>query len=228
MSNEFEDSSLPSGSFDLTILETGQRYVADNFAFDVDSTLLQTMDAQGRVNRQKVIQKSISGSADVQLEDRDTDLPATGHTFAVDADRDNNAEPYFVAKPGRSFSADGEFKAKIGIQACVAPLVYGSAGQTTAQLATGLTFASGGAITSFTLGAYLPKGLTLAASPYTSSTLPTGLSLNASTGVVSGTPSAAGTSYVSFYAEATATEIRNGEAVTVTRKGKRVVKIIIT
>lgn len=185
-----EDGELPSGSFDITIIETGQSYVADNFQGDQDAKLLRTNNKDGNPNRQKVIKGWWDGSSDIQLVTKSTPKPDVGHHFVADEDGDGNDEPFMVVKPGKTFTADDTTKAKITITRCVHPVIYTEAvsGKTLVQLLAGVSYASTVVITAIDFGAYLPPGETLVGAVWTSTTLPAGLTLNASTGAISGTP----------------------------------------
>lgn len=187
--SQTSDGLLPHGSFDVTILQDGLAYVADNFSTDENTKKLQSMSARGRVRRRKVIIVDTTFSADFQLAEEDTDAPRPRHAFAIDADRDGNAEPYQIEKVGRVYAADGEFKCKVAGFAMENPLIYIPA---TSRTPADRTDASAGAITSVTLGAYLPRDVTLNATPYTATGLPTGLTCSTA-GVISGTPSTTGT-----------------------------------
>lgn len=208
--SQTSDNTVPHGSFDVTVLQDGQTYVADNFSFDENSKKLQSMSARGRVSRQKIIPTDVTFSADFQLADEDTDAPRPRHAFAVDADRDGNVEPYMIEKSGRVFAQDGEYKCKVSGFAMVNPLIYIPA---TTRTPADRTDASGGAITSVVLGAYLPRDATLTANTYTATGLPTGLSCS-SAGTISGTPSAAGT--YSTVLKVTATRVVDGVTETLT------------
>lgn len=208
------DGSLPHGSFEVTVLQDGQTYVADNFNFDENAKKLQSMSPRGRVSRQKVIPTDVTFSADFQLADEDTDAPRPRHAFAVDADRDGVTEPYMVEKSGRTFVSDGEYKCKVSGFAMVTPLIYIPA---TTRTPADRTDASGGAITAITLGAYVPRDVTLAASPYTATGLPTGLACSTA-GVISGTPSAPGPFAVTL--KVTSTRTVDGVSETLTGVAK--------
>lgn len=183
------DGILPHGSFEVTVLQDGQVYVADNFSFDENSKKLQSMSPRGRVSRQKIIPTDVTFSADFQLADEDTDAPRPRHAFAVDADRDGVVEPYQIEKSGRVYASEGEYKCKVSGFAMVTPLIYIPTSSRTPQ---DVTSASGGAITPITLGAYVPRDVALASTPYTATGLPTGITCSTA-GVLSGTPSAPGT-----------------------------------
>lgn len=199
--SQTSDGQLPHGSFDVTILQDGQAYVADNFNFDENSTKLQSKSARGRVSRQKIIPTDVTFSADFQLADEDTDAPRPRHAFAVDADRDGVVEPYQIEKSGRVYAAEGEYKCKVSGFAMVNPLIYIPA---TSRTPADRTDASAGAIASVTLGAYVPRDVTLSATPYTATGLPTGI-VCSTAGVLSGTPSAPGTFTVTLKVAATRT-----------------------
>jgi hypothetical protein len=186
--SQTSDGILPHGSFDVTILQDGQAYVADSFNFDENTKKLQSMSARGRVSRQKVIITDTTFSADFQLVDEDTDAPRPRHAFAIDADKDGVVEPYLIEKSGRVYQQEGEYKCKVSGFAMVNPLIYIPA---TTRTPADRTDASGGAITSVTLGAYVPRDVTLSATPYVATGLPTGLSCSTA-GVLSGTPSTPG------------------------------------
>lgn len=208
------DGSLPHGSFDITILQDGQSYVADNFNFDENSKKLQSMSARGRVSRQKIIPTDTTFSADFQLADEDTDAPRPRHVFAVDADRDGVAEPYQIEKPGRTFGSDGEWKCKVSGFAMVNPLIYIPA---TSRTPADRTDASAGAITAVQLGAYVPRDVTLGANPYSATGLPTGITCSTA-GSLTGTPSAPGTYSVTL--KVTATRTVDGVSETLTGVAK--------
>jgi hypothetical protein len=184
------DGVIPHGSFDITILETGQAYVADNFNFDVDAKLLRSNNSVGNPSRQKVIKGFVDGNCDLQLADETTLAPDVGHHFEADADKDGTAEPYMIVKPGRTFTADDIFKCKASITRCVNPVIKTdtASGKTIPQLLAGVTYASTVAITAIDFGAMLPPGETLTSVVWTSTALPPGLTLNSSTGAISGTP----------------------------------------
>lgn len=187
--SQTSDGNLPIGSFDVTMLQDGLSYVADNFSFDENTKKIQSTSARGRVSRQKVIVVDTTFSADMQLQDEDYDAPRPRHAFAIDADKDGVVEPYQIEKVGRVFTANDEFKCKVSGFAMVTPLIYIPA---TSRTPDDRSNAVSVAITSITLGAYVPRDVTLAATPYTATGLPTGLTCSTA-GVISGTPSAAGT-----------------------------------
>lgn len=185
------DGVLPVGSFDITILEDGSIFQADNFSLDENATRVKSKSPRGRNSRNRVLVDDATFSADFQLADEDTDAPRPGFTFLVDADRDGVAEPYMIDKPGRTFTQDGEWKCKVSGFACANPLPYVS---TAGKNSGALSNVTGGAITSVTFAAALPRDVTLTADSFTATGLPTGLSMSAA-GVVTGTPSATGTFY---------------------------------
>jgi hypothetical protein len=184
------DGLLPTGSFDITMLETGTSFIADSFSFDENTTKIQSKSARGRVNRQKVIATDITGSADFQLADSTTLAPRPRETFAVDADLDGNVEPYMIEKPGRKFTADGEYKCSVSIMGMANPLLYDSV-TLIAPVVPSLTHAVAMTATN-ALAAFLPRDVTLGASPWSASGLPAGVTMVAATGVISGTPTTAG------------------------------------
>ena len=173
------------------MLETGTPYIADNFKFDENAKKIQTMSARGRVARQKVIATDISGTADFQISDDTTLSPRPRETFAVDADKDGNIEPYQVEKPGRTFAADDVFKCSVSIFAMANPLIYDSV----TLLAPVLPSATHAIALTATnaLAAFLPRDVTLNATPWSATGLPSGVTMAAATGVISGTPATAGT-----------------------------------
>jgi hypothetical protein len=199
--SQTSDGILPHGSFDITILQDGQAYVAENFNLEENSKKIQSSSARGRVSRQKVIITDSTFSADFQLADEDTDAPRPSHVFAVDADRDGVVEPYQIEKAGRVYAQEGEYKCKVSGFAMVNPLIYIPATSRTPEDRGSVT---GSAITSLTLGAYVPRDVTLAATPYTATGLPTGLTCSTA-GVISGTPSAIGAFAVTVKVAATRT-----------------------
>lgn len=184
----FSDGQLPHGSFEVTILETGTVYVADNFDLKPNTKKLSRPDQKGRTAAKKVIPLDTSGSADFQLEDEDTQAPDTGHTFAVDADKDGNPEPYFIDNAGRTFAAEDVFKCKAAIESCVNPLIYIPA---TNRAPVDRTDVTGGAIDAIQLGAYLPRNVELTPNSYVATGLPTGLACSAA-GEITGTPTVVG------------------------------------
>lgn len=223
------DGVLPHGAFDITILETGQAYVADNFAGDQDAKLLRTNNSIGVVRRQKVILGAWDGSCDLQLEDKDTPVPEPGMFFLADESGDGTPRPFMVVKPGKTFTADDVTKIKVAITKCLAPVIYASAGKTTAELFAGVNYASGGAITTLNLEAHLPKDVTLLAStPWSASGLPTGLTISAANGDITGTPSAPGTYYPRVKVIGERTYVHNGVAITERVTGVRTFKVTIT
>lgn len=226
--NEFSDGPLPSGTFELTVLETGDRFIADNFSFDTDAALMRSMTTSGRLGRQKPVEKASDGSCDIQLADELTKCPKVGHTFAVDADKDGVVEGYMVTKPGRTFKVDEEFKAKIAITRLVNPLIFGNTGKTTAQLEAGLADVSASPISAIDLDAYVPPNVVLDASPWSATGLPTGITISASTGGLSGTPSAPGTYYPVIKCAGTFKFVRNGALVTENRVGVRTFTWVIS
>jgi hypothetical protein len=187
----FQDGPLPHGSFNVTILETAQAYIASGFTLDFDSKHIQALDATGLPDRQKVIPQFQTGSADFQFDDVNIGMPNVGTTFAVDANQDGTVEPYIVIKPGRTFSQDDMFKGKATIAAAQRPCIYFSNGANTGNLASsnGVALANTNILT---VGSYLPQGQTLLANGYAASGLPTGLSIAAGNGTVTGTPTAIG------------------------------------
>lgn len=222
MSNlsQSSDGVLPTGAFDITILEDGLQYQADGFSFDENATRLKTKSPRGRNSRNKVLADDVTFSADFQLADEDYDAPRPGMTFAIDADRDGNAEPYMIDKAGRTFVQDGEWKAKVSGFACVNPLPYVASGGT---VSGALSHATGGAITTVQMGTYLPRDTTLTATSYSATGLPTGLSCSTS-GAITGTPSAAGT----YYAKIKVTATRVVRGITETLVGVREITWTIT
>jgi hypothetical protein len=229
MGNEFQDGILPSGSFEITILETGALFIADNFSFDTDAALIRSKSASGRLARQKAIEQATDGSADIQLADASTVLPKVGYTFACDADKDGVVEGYMVTKPGRSFKSDDEYKAKMGVARLANPLIYGNTGKTTAELIAGLTNSiAAGAIGAIDLNAYVPPDVVLDASPFSATGLPPGIALTAATGGLAGTPTLAGTYYPVIKCSGTFEFIRNGVLVSEVRAGVRCFKWTIT
>jgi len=119
-----------------------------------------------------------------------------------------------VEKSGRTFVSDGEYKCKVSGFAMVTPLIYIPA---TTRTPADMSTASGGAISSITLGAYVPRDVTLSASPYTATGLPTGLACSTA-GVISGTPSAPGTFAVTL--KVTSTRTVDGVSETLTGVAK--------
>lgn len=229
MNTSVSDGVLPFGSFDIIMLESGLSYVADNFQGDQDAKLIRTNNKNGTLRRQRVIKGPWDGSCDLQLEDKDTALPDTGFFFVADYDGDGTAEPFMVVKPGKTFTADDVTKAKCTITRCVAPVIYGSAGKTTAQLYAGLTYASAGAITTLNLEAYLPPDVVLAAStPWSAVGLPAGLSISAANGDITGTPTTPGENYVTVKVIGQRTYVKDGVAITENVTGTRTFKITIT
>lgn len=222
------DGVLPHGSFDITILELGASFVADNFQGEQDAKVLRSNNKIGTPRRQKVVVGAWDGSCDIQLETSSTALPRPGMFFVADEDGDGTAEPFMVVKPGKTFSADGETKAKLSITRCLNPVIYASAGKTTAELFAGISYASGGAITTLNLEAHLPAGVTLASNPWSASGLPAGLSISAANGDITGTPTTPGSSVVTVKVSATRTYLHNGAEVTETLTGSRTFKITIT
>lgn len=197
------DGDLPHGSFDITMLETGTVFIADNFKWDPTTKKLESMDSRGRVNRRKILPVGISGSCDFQLADKDTLAPQSRETFAVDADKDGNIEPYQVEKFGRTFESGDIFKASGSIDAMVNPLIYDSV-TLLAPAVPALTHAVAMAATN-ALAAFLPRDVVLAATPWTASGLPAGVTMAAATGILSGTPTTAGSYYVTYKVAGTLT-----------------------
>lgn len=205
------DGELPFGSFDVTLLTDGEQYVAENFNFDENTKKLQSMSARGRVSRQKVILVDTTFAADFQLADEDQDAPRPKAVFAIDADKDGNIEPYQIEKPGRAFSLDGEFKCKVSGFAMVNPLIYIPA---TSRVPADRTDVSTVVLAGITLGTYLPRDVTLTATSYVATGLPTGV-VCSTAGVISGTPTTPGISSVKIKVTAT----RTVEGVTETLHG---------
>lgn len=186
------DGELPHGSFDITILETGEPFVADNFSGDDDAKLLRSNNRNGNPLRQKVIGGFWDGSCDLQCDNELTKKPRYGMTFVADEDKDGTPEPFMVVKSGRTFTNDDAYKFKATITKCVNPVIYATGGKTTVQLFDGITHPSASAIGSITFAAYLPKGDVIASAVWSATGLPTGISINASTGALTGTPTAPG------------------------------------
>lgn len=218
---EISDGILDTGVFDVTILETGISYILDNFAEDPKVTLVRSKTARGRSGRQKAIEDFTDGSCDAQMATATTAKPKANMGFVADIDGNGTPEPWMVVSAGKNFEAASEIKSKWTITRCVNPLIYGSAGKTTADLYTGLSNAKSSAITSITLAAYLPTDLTLTAGTWAAAGLPTGLSIDATTGIISGTPTADATYYVSVTVTATRSYVQNNALVTETHKGRR-------
>lgn len=182
--SQVRDGSLPVGSFDITVLETSQPFVLDNFTRTPASKKLVSLSARGLPAKQRNVPGQIAFSADCQVPDESIAGPRINHTFAVDADRDGNIEPYqFDSDAGDAYTQDGETKMKVSGFAMVTPLMYDSA--TTAAFAPA-SAASTVAIAGYTLAAYLPRDVTKGT--YSASGLPTGIVINASTGAITGTP----------------------------------------
>lgn len=223
------DGTLPHGSFDITILETGQAYVADNFQGDQDAKVIRSNNKVGAPRRQKIIVGPWDGSCDLQMEEASTPRPEPGQFFVADADGDGTPEPYMVTKAGVTFTADDAVKCKASITRALNPVIFASAGKTTPELAAGITYASSSAITAITLGVYLPAGqAATTANPWSATGLPAGLTISTSTGAISGTPTTPGVSVVKVKCSATLNYTHNGVLVTETRTGERVFKITIT
>ncbi len=197
----FSDGQLPHGSFEVTMLETGKVFVADNFDIKPNTKKLSRMDAKGRVAAKKVIPQDISGSADFQIEEEDRVVPDSGESFGVDADKDGVAEPYFVDNAGRTFAQDDVFKCKVALEACVNPLIYIP---TTTRAPIDRSDVEDVAIASVQLGAFVPRGVVLAATPYTATGLPTGI-VCSTAGALSGTPTTPGAYNVTLKVAATLT-----------------------
>jgi hypothetical protein len=225
---ELKDGQLPTGVFDITLLETGTVYAADNFQGDQDVTVVRRKNFIGLPSAQKFIRSFLDGSADLQLATESTAIPGVGMAFVADFDGDGTAEPWLIQKPGKTFEAEGETKLKCGISAAVNPVIYGSAGKTTAELYAGISFVEDALITPFTLAAHLPAGAALVAATWAHAGLPSGLSIDATTGVVSGTPTTVGVSYVKITVDAKREIVRNGALVTQTLRGVREFVITIT
>ncbi len=195
--NVFQDGPLPHGSFNVTILETAQSYIASAFTLNFDSKHIQALDANGLADRQKVIPQFQSGSCDFQFDDVSIGMPLPGTTFAVDANQDGTVEPYIVIKPDRSFSQDDMFKGKATISAAQRPCIYFSNGANTGNLSSANAVALANS-NILTVGSYLPQGQTLLVNGYAASGLPTGLSIAAGNGTITGTPTAVGAFSVSI------------------------------
>jgi hypothetical protein len=208
--SQTSDGVLPQGSFDITILEDGQDYVADNFSLDENATRLKSKSARGRNSRNKVVIDDATFSADFQFAEEDTDAPRPRHTFAVDADRDGNIEPYMIEKAGRTFGSDSEWKCKVSGFACANPLIYIPA---TSRAPVDRSSVEDVAISSVQLGAYLPRDATITASSYTATGLPTGI-VCSTTGEITGTPTTVGAYSVTL--KVVATRVVDGATETLT------------
>lgn len=189
MAQNIYDGVLPHGCFDVTVLETLLPYVADSFQWNTDATVLRSLNSSGNPKRQKVVEKFTDGSADFQIADVNVAAPSIGYHFAIDANQDGTVEPYIVTKVGRVFQQDGEYKCKVDVARCVNPFPYFVGVNTAAKSLTNAT-----PMTNVTVAAYFPPGEVIkAATPYAASGLPTNVSINTTSGLISGTPNTVGT-----------------------------------
>lgn len=218
---ELKDGQLPTGCFDITVLETGTTYVADNFQGDQEVTVVRRKNSIGLAAAQKFIKAFLDGSTDLQLASESTAIPEPGMAFLADFDGDGTAEPWLIQKPGKTFEMEGETKLKCAISAAVNPVIYASSGKTTAQLYAGISLVEDAAMTPFTLAAHLPAGATLTPATWAAAGLPAGVTMDATTGVVSGTPTDDGTYYVRVTVTATRQIVRNRALFTQTLTGVR-------
>jgi hypothetical protein len=225
---ELTDGILPTGVFDVTMLESGIAYAANNFSADVDAVIVRRKNPRGGASGQKFLEAFTDGTCDLQLATSTTAKPKVGFAFLADEDGDGTAEPWLVQKPGKTFEQEGETKLKLAISRAVNPVIYGSSGRTTAELYAGLSVVEDVLITPFTLAAYLPPGLTLTAATWAAAGLPAGVSIDATTGVVSGTPTTPSINYVKVTVSATKQSVRNGALVTDTFTGVREFVFTIT
>lgn len=147
------DGTLPVGSFDITVLENPTvPFVFNNFSRTPASKKLVSMSARGVPSRQRNIAGQVAFTADCQVPDESTAGPRMNQSFAIDADRDGNVEPYqFDTDAGDAYTQDGEIKMKVSGMAMVTPLIYdGDTAQAFAPTAlshTALTAVTGTAAT---------------------------------------------------------------------------------
>jgi hypothetical protein len=227
-SPELSDGVLPTGVFDITVLESGVSYAANNFSADVDSVVVRRKSSLATPSAQKIIEAFVDGTCDLQLATPGTAKPKVNMAFVADEDGDGTAEPFIITKIGKTFEQEGETKLKVSVSRAVAPVIYGGTGKTTAELYAGITYASSGPITTLGLDAYLPPGWTLKASSWAFSGLPAGLTGSASNGDITGTPTTPGVNYVKVTVQAERSIIRNGALVTETVTGIREFAITIS
>jgi hypothetical protein len=188
------DGALPHGSFEITMLETFQIFVADNFKFDNNAKKIQSLSRSGRASRHKVIPTDSTGSADFQIPDILVPAPSPRETFAVDADQDGVVEPYQVEKSGGTFTSDDAIKSTVSIYAMVNPLIYDSV--TLRDLVLPAATHAVALVATNALAAFLPRNVVLGATPWTATGLPAGVAIAAATGVISGTPGGVAATYI--------------------------------
>jgi hypothetical protein len=200
------DGLLPTGSYDITFLELPlELYTADNFQWDQETNFDGSRTfATGKPKSSKVIDGHINGSMDLQLADEDTALPRINHTFVI------GDHGYYVTGRGTTRTANDEIKLRVSIRRCVNPLISYHADQALTEDV---------AITAIAPSATGPEsGLSYT---WAATGLPTGVTINASTGEITGTPTAVETTTATITATTTN---EDGETV----KGVRIIKFTVT
>lgn len=188
MSTFPSDGLLPTGSIDITFLEQASDiFTANNFNWNQGTTFDgNRTHADGTPKGSKVIKGFTEGTCDLQFPDASTSVPEINYTFT------NGGLGYYITGRGRVYEAAGERKLSVNIRLCVNPLISYHADQALTQSS---------AMTAIEPTATGPEtGLTYT---WTADDLPTGVSINSSTGEISGTPTTVETTTAKIYASAT-------------------------
>jgi len=200
------DGTLPTGSVDITILESSEIYTANNFTWTQDTTSdVQRNHADGLPKGFEVKPGFTNGTLDLQLADSEQALPEINNTFSI------GSLGYALTSRGLAKEQNGEWKLSAGLRLLSNPLI------TEPIAAVALTQNS--AMTSINSAAVGPEsGLTYT---WSASSLPSGTSIDSSTGVISGTPDTVETTTAKIFASST-----NSDGNTI--KGVRYIPFTVT
>ena len=182
------DGTFPTGSVDITILESSEVYTANNFSWTQDTVSdLMRNHADGLPKGYEVKPGFTNGTLDLQLADSDQALPLINNTFAI------GALGYALTSRGLAKEQNGEWKLSAGLRLLSNPLIT----EPVAAVALTQTVA----MTAINSAAVGPEtGLTYA---WSATSLPNGTSIDSGTGVISGTPDTVETTTAKIFASST-------------------------
>lgn len=181
MSSFSQDGNLPHGSIDdITIIETNESYTVESFQRSEGSTVIERMHNDGVGAASKAVPTFTTANMTVQLDSASTPLKVND-TFEY------ANSGWYVSENGRTFSINESYLQTATVRKCQNPLITNPG--TVAETTLALTQST--AITAIACSAVGPEsGLTYT---WSLTGAPAGLSINSSTGEITGTPTTVST-----------------------------------